>query len=237
MPESSSLLRSVHLGNERPIWVVEPRDPRTARHLTIFLDGEFYRDRVGAPSVVEGLGDRIADTWIVYVSMHSVEARWIECPCHPPFARFVVGELLPWLTARHPAMRVVRHRVIAGLSYTGLAAAYVAQENPGVFQCIIAQSGSFWWNDGWLIKHASPSPGPAPAAFYLDVGLKEVAENVQHKEDVFQKMSQIEGVQRFRDILIRRGHEVKYVEFDGGHDMAAWRQTLPGALTWALSKS
>lgn len=237
MPESTALLRSVHLGNERTIWVVEPRHPATARHLVIFLDGEFYRDRVGAPAVLAGLQDSIADSWIVYVSMHSVEARWIECPCHPPLARFVVEELLPWLASRHLAIGAVKQRVLIGLSYTGLAAAYIAWANPGVFSHVIAQSGSFWWNDGWLIQHVLRSPPIPPGSFYLDVGRKEIAENVQHKEDVLQKMSQIEGVRRFRDALLRQGQEVKILEFDGGHDMAAWRETLPGALTWALPKA
>ena len=49
-----------------------------------------------------------------------------------------------------------------------------------------------------------------------------------------QVVSQIEGVRRFRDVLRLRGHSVRYVEFDGGHDFTAWRQTLPEALQWAL---
>ena len=41
-------------------------------------------------------------------------------------------------------------------------------------------------------------------------------------------------VDRFRDVLRLKGHSVKYVEFDGGHDFAAWRRALPEALRWAL---
>jgi enterochelin esterase family protein len=51
---------------------------------------------------------------------------------------------------------------------------------------------------------------------------------------VLQLVSQIEGVRRFRDVLRLRRHSVRYVEFAGGHDPAAWRQTLPEALRWAL---
>jgi enterochelin esterase-like enzyme len=75
---------------------------------------------------------------------------------------------------------------------------------------------------------------PVPTDFYLDVGTEEVAESVRHRADVLQVVSQIEGVRRFRDVLRLRGNSVRYVEFEGGHDFIAWRQTLPEALRWAL---
>jgi enterochelin esterase-like enzyme len=73
-----------------------------------------------------------------------------------------------------------------------------------------------------------------PTEFFLDVGTKEVQENVRHREDVLQVVLQIDGVRRFRDVLLLAGHTVRYVEFDGGHDFSAWRRTLPDALRWAL---
>jgi enterochelin esterase-like enzyme len=236
MIETVERLKSAHLQNERTIWVREPTDPSTAGSLTVFLDGEFYRDRVGAVAVINQLRSQgcIADSWFVFVSMESVEARWRECPCHPPFARFVTEELLPWLGRRHPKIKAVRQRVLAGLSYTGLAAAFIAKEYPGVFQKIVSQSGSFWSNDCWLV-HQFESPGrPIPTGFYLDVGTSETQENVRHREDVLQVVSQIAGVRKFRDVLLRQGYVVKYREFDGGHEFDDWSKTLPEALIWAL---
>jgi len=55
MNEVVSQLRSVRLLNERLIWVRPPRDPSSAKHVSIFLDGEFYRDQVGANSMIDGL--------------------------------------------------------------------------------------------------------------------------------------------------------------------------------------
>jgi enterochelin esterase-like enzyme len=74
-----------------------------------------------------------------------------------------------------------------------------------------------------------------PTAFHLEVGSRETAVIVQHKEDVLQKISQIEGVRRFRADLEQTGHTVHCSEFLGAHDSAAWRQTLPAALRWALA--
>lgn len=80
------------------------------------------------------------------------------------------------------------------------------------------------------IQHAVPHP----TDFYLDIGTREVQENVRHREDVLQVMSQLEGVRRFRDVLRSKGYAVNYTEYDGGHDFAEWKLTLPHALRWAL---
>lgn len=130
-------------------------------------------------------------------------------------------------------MKAVRQKTLAGLSYTGLAAAAVAREHPGVFQKVISQSGSFWWKDCWLVEQHRLQPR-IPTEFYLDVGSLEVEEEAQPGEGESQEVSQIEGVRRLRDALAVRGHNVKYLEFDGGHEFESWRKTLPGALKWAL---
>lgn len=236
MHETVEKLKSLHLDNERPIWIREPAQRATAKSLTVFLDGELYRDKVGAVTVIDTLitEQKIADSWFVFVSMESVEARWKECPCHPPFAQFIARELLPWLERQHPEIRGVRQRVLVGLSYTGLAAAFIAKEFPGVFQKVISQSGSFWSDDGQLTAQYRGLRQRVPTEFYLDVGRRETQENVRHREDVLQIVSQIDGVRRFRDVLLAHGNEVNYVEFDGGHEFAAWKKTLPAALEWAL---
>ena len=235
MTEHIHQLRSAHLVNERTIWIRPPTDGRPARRLVVFLDAELYRDKVHAVEVIEGLevDPAFPPALYVFVSSATVEARWIECPCHPPFARFIAEEFLPWLQGLHPEIATCAERVLVGLSYTGLAAAYVALQAPGRFTHVIAQSGSFWSADGQLIDQYRRASGPFPA-FYLDVGTKEDQEEVQHKEDLVQGMSQIEGVTRFRDMLIAKGASPRYVMFEGGHDCAAWKRTLPGALRWAL---
>ena len=70
--------------------------------------------------------------------------------------------------------------------------------------------------------------------FYLDVGTQEIHENVRHREDVVQVVSQIEGVRRFRDALLAQGHAVRYSEFDGDHDYAGWNRALVDALKWGV---
>lgn len=233
MQETIFSIKSEALANERAIWVRRPAEPAAAKHLVVFLDAELYRDRVGATGVIEELADETSAAWFVFVSMHSVEARWIECPCHRPFAAFVVEELLPELHRRYPELAML-DRTIAGVSYTGLAAAYVVHEYPGVFGKAICQSGSFWWNECWLVREYERLRQALPTSFFLDVGTRETQENVQHKEDVLQVVSQVEGVNRFREALRRTGHGVAFREFEGGHEFAGWKRTLPDALRWAV---
>ncbi len=236
MPERVATLRSKHLGNERTVWIRPPRDAARARHLMVFLDGEMYRDKVGAPAIVAGIAAEAesADAWFVYLSSVDPDTRWRECPCFPPFAAFLADEFLPWLFRLEDGAAETSVRTLVGLSYTGLAAAYVAQERPGAFQRIISQSGSFWWNRGWLIDQYAAHPLRTPAEFYLEVGTRETQTNLQHHPDVFQDTSQLDAVRAFRDVLEKRGYGVTHVETDGAHDTAAWARGLPEAMRWAL---
>jgi enterochelin esterase-like enzyme len=153
MKETQHVLKSIHLANERAVWVREPEHRATS--VTVFLDAELYRDRVGATSIIDALdsnGD-IDSSLFVFISIESVASRWVECPCYSRFAQFIEEELFPWLERTYPSALEAQERVIAGLSYTGLAAAYVSMMNPSRFTKVIAQSGSFWWNDCWIIAH------------------------------------------------------------------------------------
>lgn len=226
------------LGNTRTLWVYPPRFPASARALVVLLDGEFYREKMHTPRIVDSLVGKIADAWYVYVSMHSLKTRARECACHPPFAAFVVEELLPFLAEKHPQLGEVEHRVLAGLSFSALAAPYLIKERPGVFHAAICQSASLWWNESYLLKEYARIPAALPTRFHLDVGREETDVDGPHvrEEDpaMVQTVSQIDCARQLRDILLTRRHEVNYVEFDGGHDFAGWSSTLPGALTWAL---
>jgi enterochelin esterase family protein len=237
--EKAIRVASVHAGNDRTVWVREPRDVGRVKRLLLFLDAEIYRGPIKAVEVLNELEStgELNDTLTVFVSYQSVEARWRECPCYPPFADFIGTELVPRIEARYPSLRDRTESVLVGVSYTGLAAGYISFRHPGVFTTVIAQSGSFWSNDAWLAGEVAQLERALPTAFYLDVGNQETATNVRHKEDVLQVMSQIEGVHRFRDALLKTGHSVRTVEFDGGHDPAAWNRTLPEALRWALGRS
>lgn len=95
MNEIIERFRSVHLQNERTIWIRPPREKSSTTNVTVFLDGELYRDKVGAVPLIDDLEGSIADSWFIFVSVESVETRWLECPCHLPFAKFIAEEHSP----------------------------------------------------------------------------------------------------------------------------------------------
>lgn len=238
MSETLHTLHSDILNNDRSIWIREPKPDQTQLDLLIILDAELYRNRVQAPKTIESLfesGDLQA-VLVVYVSCVNMARRWIECPCYPPFSEFVSKELIPWIHAKYPAVAKAKERVIAGLSYTGLAASFTALSNDGLFSKVISQSGSYWSDDCWLTKEIPGVSLSTPPAFFLDVGDKEKQQRVWHKEDVIQTISQIDGVERFRDALELKGYEVRYETFVGGHSAEAWATSLPNALKWAFPK-
>lgn len=232
------------LGNERTVWVRAPRRPGAPAALAVFLDAEQYRERVGAEDLLAAweAANPAGNCTAVFVSVESEAARSRECPCHPPFARFLHEEFAPWLERVVPPVERAGPRALIGLSYTGLAATYGVVCGGGraaggqVWDRVVAQSGSFWWGGGLLPSEVAAGRLRAPAGteFYLEVGSRETASLVRHREDLVQEMSQIEGVRRMASALRETGATVEYREVEGGHDFATWRASLPAALAWAL---
>lgn len=233
-------IHSHSLGNHRSIWIYGPENGSVISNLVVFLDGELFLKHIDALAVINRVSaeNEMAGSLFVFVSMHSQAARMSECSCNPRFAKFVAVELIEFLEGVYPELKKVQQRVLAGVSFSGLAAVFTAAEFPGVFQKIVAQSGSFWWKDSWLIKHLSKMTEPLRSSFYLDVGTLETEVDIDGDptDDTFQSTSQIDSVKQLRDALVSQGCLVNYVEFSGGHEAKEWAQTLPGALIWAGNK-
>ncbi|WP_242516330.1 alpha/beta hydrolase [Sorangium cellulosum] len=66
-------------------------------------------------------------------SSQIVRTRIAETACNPAFAAMLADELLPMLRARYPVSADPDRVVLAGDSYTGLAAAHAALERPDAF--------------------------------------------------------------------------------------------------------
>ncbi len=222
---------------ERQVWVIPPQRPAGARHAVIFLDGEFYLDRVQGPraSAQVQASSSVAPFWQIYVSHRSLAARWLECPCVSEFSQLLAERLWPAVLHHHPEAVSALHHTLIGLSFTGLSAVYSAGEYPSRWQAVVAQSGSFWWQEAWLPQVWDTRFGTVRTRFGLEVGDKETSFPVAHRPECVQTMSQIEGVERMAAALRKTGHEVRSSRFAGGHDFRAWADTLPAWLEWAQS--
>jgi enterochelin esterase-like enzyme len=220
------------LAAPRKVWVQEPVS-QPASDCIVLLDGEMYRDRVGAPEIVRDLqetGD-IPPLTCVYLSLVDTAARHADLACNESFSRFLATDLLRWIEGR------VGHHdryFLGGLSLGGLAAAFTVLEHPGVFAGGFCQSPSAWWNDEWLAGLVA-TEDPPPQRFWLSVGTREVQKGISHPPSgMLQKVAQLDSVRRLAVALEAAGHEVRLAEFDGGHDPACWAAGLPEGLRWLM---
>ncbi len=232
-------LRSAILDNERRIWVYTPPNYTTSDEpygLLLVFDGVAYIDLVPTPTILDNLlsEGKLPPLIAVIPDSLNQETRSRELPCHQPFVDFLTQELMSWVYEHYHVTHDPTKTVVAGSSYGGLASAFVGLRAPEVFGNVLSQSGSFWWNwdaenshipQEWLTQQYNASPR-LPVHFYMDVGLQEMGKAAH----------MVPSNRHLRDVLVLKGYEVHYAEFNGGHDYICWRGTLADGLLTLLGK-
>ncbi|MGV3663304.1 MAG: alpha/beta hydrolase [Prosthecobacter sp.] len=217
---------------QRTAWLLDPPTTDPTR-CAIFLDGEFYVHRMGAPALVHDMqaSGRLPPTLCVFVSHERHERRHHDLTCSTDFARFIAQDVITWLRARHPTLAGDGH-LIAGPSLGGLQAAFITLTHAGLFSRCLSQSGSFWWEDEKLTSMLDTMP-PSHSKFWISVGDRETKSDVKHTpSSLHQKVSQIDGCERFAAALVTHHHEVHYSVHAGAHEFQPWADELPQALAW-----
>lgn len=238
---------SLVLGNERIVWVYAPSEPpgKNGKHdLLIFLDGWHYLEWVYAATVVEHLvlENRIDRPVIAFVDCLDTETRSREQRCHDPFNTFLVDELMPWIREVCPTVTDDADRTtIGGSSNGGLAAAYAGLMHANVFRNILSQSGSFAWHPDeekgpkrpeapreWL-THQFAISEKQPFRFHLSIG------QLENSVRPGGPPGGLFANRHTRDVLLAKGYEVDFVEYNGGHGYYEWSGVLGDGLI-ALAK-
>jgi enterochelin esterase family protein len=215
----------------RSAWSLAPPTGRPTAAI-LFLDAELYLERVGAAAVVGRLVERraIPPAVAVFLSDGGAAARHEDFICHPDYARFVASDLVGSVRDEHPGVTEI---VIAGLSLSGLAAAYAATRHPAVFRAAVCQSPSFWWERGRFAEEL-PAATPAGPEFWISVGSRETEAGLSHPPSgLRQELTQVAGCVSAAATLRTKGYSVSYREYDGDHDPDCWREDLSLALPWA----
>lgn len=231
----AATIDSQHLGREVNVWRQAVGDARGPRRLAIFLDGEFYIERMHTPALLEELmaAGKIPPLAPVYVSHHDGAARQRDFVCRAEYTRFLVEELIPW-AQRETQGELAPSHLLVGLSLSGLAALFATVERPRVFSHVVAQSPSAWWNDEWFAQHVRQCSAPL-GHIWLSVGDQETGENVTHPPTpLIQVTSQLASCQRLAAVLAARSAKFAFNTFHGGHSMECWRAELPEALAFLL---
>lgn len=207
----------------------------SAGRVCVFLDGEYYLERMEAAPLLEALmtDGEVPPMNLVFLESGGPGARHTDFLCNAQFARFVAGDVLGWTRETFPDLPDGQH-LICGLSLSGLAAVHISLTYPVLFPAALAQSGSLWWEPGTFAAFVREQ-SPIDTRFWLSVGDEETETDVSHPPTgLHQAISQIEGVQRGAGVLADAGADVHVHRFNGGHDFAPWRAELGDALQWLL---
>ncbi|MGD9892683.1 MAG: alpha/beta hydrolase, partial [Dehalococcoidia bacterium] len=216
-------IRSSSDAYSRTAWIAP--GPTTAHALCLILDGEHYLHGMDALPVLDALAasGTLSPTTFLFLSHGGAEARHVDYVGSARFARFVSEDVVAWTRAHVPTISAGRDHLICGVSLSGLAAAHLAVTYPQVFSAALCQSGSFWWEPESFAALVR-ARAPASSRFWLSVGDQETDVNVSHPPTgMFQTLSQIEGVERARSVLVEAGADVRLHRFHGGHTFAPWR--------------
>jgi len=242
-----SKFKSTGLNNEREIAVyVPPGYSKTAKPyglLVLFDEGAYLGDEkqgllVPAPTILDNLiSEHRIPPMVALLVGNAPGARNRELPCNPAFADFLNFELVPWVLRSYNVTTDPQQTVVGGSSYGGLAAAYAGLRHPETFGNILSQSGSFSWappksgspsyadpddEQNWLARQFIASPR-LPLRFYMDAGSDEVDLSGHGARS-------LASGRALRDVLLAKGYEVHFHEFEGGHDYLSWRSTLADGL-------
>ena len=234
--------KSAMVKNEREVAVYTPagysKDAKPYALFVLFDEKPYLDDKiVPTPTILDNLiaENRIPPIIAVFIDNPSGDTRSRELPCNPAFADFLNSELVPWVRQLFNVTNDPRQTVVGGSSLGGLAAAYAGFRHPETFGNILSQSGAYFWSpprsdnpndfdpnaEPWLPNQYIMSPR-LPLRFYMDTGSDDT-DFAGHYGTLVQSRD-------MRDVLLAKGYEVHYQEFQGGHDYLSWRGTLADGL-------
>lgn len=225
------------LDNTRDIYVYLPpnyNDDVSYKYPVIYLfDSFIYLHRIEVPNVLDNLiqEGKIEPMIAVMMDNPTPASRKYELPLNPSFKDFMVHELVPYVRGKYRITDNPDKTVIGGISYGGLASAYIAFFHPDIFGRVLSQSGSFWrdleltdckgaeYRGDWLINRYLTEENKKLKIF-LDWGLQE-------------NMCLSSG-RSMAKVLDKKGYKCKFVEFNGWHDWSNSRKTFPEGLIYLL---
>lgn len=164
------------------------------------------------------------------------------------YSKYIVDELLPYLTYQYPVAPLADQHAIAGYSMGGLSAMDIAWNNPDVFHKAGIFSGSLWWRkrdsnsrfysdhrDRILHQQIHKGKFKPGLKFWFQTGTQDewgdrnkngIIDSIDDTLDVIVELTK-KGYKPFRDI--------QYLEMkDGKHNPETWALAMPHFLKWAF---
>ena len=247
-------------GYERPAWTLHDPDARRGSLETIRLDSRAFRERREAmiylparfrrnrryPLLIVHDGNdyleyadlrNVLDNLIHYLEVPQMIVTLTQSPdrlreyaADERHAAFVADDLLPHLSARYPLLDDRASRGLMGASFGAVAALHAAWARPGLFGCLLLQSGSFAFSD---IGRHNRGPVFDPVARFMNV-FRENPGGLGGK--VYMSCGIYESlIYENRSLLPRlqeQGLDVRFEEARDAHNWENWRDRLRSGLSW-----
>ena len=219
------------LNNSRRVWVYKPyeyEESNEKNNLIILTDGFMHINTLNAINVLDNLMYRDLIPKSVCVFIDSNNNRVEELAFNKNYGEFITNEILPWIYNNYNVTTESEKTVICGVSLGALAASYIALTFPNIFGHVLAQSGSFFWDEEWLIDKYKYSE-KMETRFYLNVGFLE--DRPYNNEPIMK-----DYIDRMKDVLVAKGYDVFYEQFSSGHDCLSWGEKLGTGLIALIGK-
>lgn len=223
--------RSKAFREMRKVQVYLPARFKPARRFPLLVvhDGEDYLHFAALKTVLDNLIHRLEIPPMI-VAMITPTDRMKEYMANERHAKFLSGELLPRMAEQYPLVDDSNARGIMGASLGGVASLHAAWRNPGVFGCLLLQSGSFAFSDFGahergpafnpvvrFMNEFRENPGRPGAKIYLSCGIYESL--------IYENRSLVPRLQA-------TGVNVRFEEARDAHNWENWRDRLRNGLSW-----
>ena len=201
-------------GQDRTITVYSPTQSvsRGTRTATIyFLDGDAYLSWTGVLNLLPNLASLKKMPFVTAVFI-APKNRDTEYVMSEPYSDWMSTQVVPLVESKFNTGGDADHRLLIGASLSGLQSVYTAVRNPSVFGMAGSQSGSFWEQNGAVLKFL-PGAAGHHLNFYLDVGTYESARMLEYTRQTY-------------NLSIKEHFTAVTTSFPGTHDITCWRNRL-----------
>lgn len=226
-------IHSEAFGEIRDFQVYLPATFRSNRRYPLLLvhDGEDYLRYADLKAVLDNLTHRLEIPPLVAALIQSPD-RLAEYSGNERHARFLVEDLLPFMTEKYPLTGTSESRCLMGASFGGVASLHAAWCNPEAFGNLLLQSGSFAFSD---IGRHQRGPVFDPVVRFMNEFREQSG---RPAERVFISCGMYESLIYENRSLVphlqTRGVEVRFEEARDAHNWENWRDRLRIGLSWLL---
>jgi len=231
---------------EFKIYLPDGHDNSKIYPLMLVFDENFFnsKDLVNIPKIIDNLiaENKLDPMVVVFVSQKNRNIELVNCS---EFDNFLIKTVIPELRNKFSLSSDPNMSIVAGASFGGLMSMNIGLRYPEIFGKVLCQSGSFWAgkkgemeippnadtdNFLYLIGECMKMTR-VELDIYMDIGVYE------GKESDFGRPSHFWANHHMRDVLILKGANILFKEFQGAHDFVMWRDTLVDGLLYLIGKS